>query len=123
MQQDHHQRRPSRTQTNAADEEQVASAKDRDKVRREQERADFLTVLASPQGRRVLGGIMAHYFQLSYSQHANDTAFREGQRHLADIVRRKVMAYQPEALVKIQMEELQALQQRQLDTASEDLPA
>lgn len=117
------QRRPSRTQTNASDEEQVASAKEREKLRLQQERDDYASVLATAHGRRVLGWIMAHYFQLSYSQHANDTAFREGQRHLADLVRRKIMAYQPDALLRIQADELQALQQRQIDLDTIDRPS
>lgn len=69
---------------NAADEEQVSRAAERQKTAREGELEDLAAMLANPQGRRVMWRLLeaCGIFRSSFSAEAGLTAFNEGARNI-----------------------------------------
>jgi len=69
---------------NAADKEQVKSARKKETSRRDNELLDVEHMLASFNGRRFMWRFlqMCGMFETSFSQSTNQTFFNEGQRNI-----------------------------------------
>ena len=69
---------------NAADKDQVKTAKKKEKSREENDKMDIQHILSSINGRRFLWGILQFcgVFETSFNQNTNQTMFNEGQRNV-----------------------------------------
>lgn len=78
---------------NAADPEQVASAKKHVKLRRSQELRDLREVLAGPGGRRVIWKLLGDcgVFRSSFNTNGSVVFFNEGMRQIGLVLMADVM--------------------------------
>lgn len=69
---------------NAADEDQVKKAKNKEKFSRERELEDMKSVLESPMGRRIFWKYLSDcgVFKTSFNESSHTMAFLEGQRNV-----------------------------------------
>lgn len=66
------------------DREPNEDLKQKAALRREQRKSDYLAVMSTPEGVRVLRDILrfAHIYQTSYRMDAGYMAFKEGERNV-----------------------------------------
>ena len=91
------------SQRNAADEQQVSNAKQKEKLQRERELNDLRFILSTDQGRRT----MWRYLELcgvykSSFTGSSETFFLEGQRNIGLKIIADIMESDPEAYIKMQ---------------------
>lgn len=100
---------------NAADESQIATAKRKERLRRERELEDLRSVLGSPAGRRLLWRLLGecHVFESIWRASA-EIHFLEGKRNVGLFLLHEIHEARPEAL-------LQMMQEAQHDSEDSDV--
>lgn len=95
------------TVRNAADRAQLDRAKDAQRLREEQERNDWLAVLALPAGRRVLAQLMGECQTLRavISADAMTAAANEGRRNVGLSILTRVHKLSPDTLAQMLRED------------------
>ena len=74
-------------------------------------RDDLKYVMSSEQGRRLLHHLIYEECKLegiSYAAHANDTAFREGQRRIGALLQTMLRVVTPSEYIAMMAEKLQS---------------
>lgn len=91
---------------NAADEQQLADSKKRNKAGRDQELDDLRTVLGTPQGRRFYWRTLGEcgIYRTSYTGSSNSTCFNEGKREIGLRLMADLMEAAPEKYILMQQE-------------------
>jgi hypothetical protein len=91
---------------NAADEEQVKSAREKEKSQRDRELDDVRTVLANPVGRRFLWRYLSlcGVFTESFSVNEMMTAYNEGRRNIGLKLLADIHESQPDAYLTMMQE-------------------
>lgn len=90
-------------QKNAADEQQISNAKQKEKLGRERELNDLKFLLSSEQGRRFVWRYLelCGVFKSSFTG-SSETFFLEGQRNIGLKLLADVMEADPESYIKMQ---------------------
>jgi hypothetical protein len=89
---------------NASDEEQVKEAADAEKRARRRELEDVKFILTHPQGRRFIWRYLALCDRTSADNSGSWTYFKEGERNIANMIKADVIQADPQALLKMMME-------------------
>lgn len=107
---------------NAADPEQVKSAKMKERFAKEDDIKDLLWVLSDARGRRFVWGLLAPTNELSFvSGKPDTTAFNEGCRNEANKLLSKVMDAKPEAYIEMMSEnKLREMNQQETKESQND---
>lgn len=93
--------------SNAADQRAVRKAGQRERLAQRRKRDALRVVLATPEGRRVLWGLLeeARVFQLSFvPEQASTTAFHEGRRSLGLALLAEIQTIYPHAYTRMAQE-------------------
>lgn len=91
---------------NAADEEQVAEAQEKELRGRELELEDLRFVLGTPQGRRMIWRYLSRcgVYQTSFSENTNTTYFREGERNIGLVIHAEALEASSDLFLKMMQE-------------------
>lgn len=86
----------------SADEKQVKDATAKKKIQDYQENKDLQFILSTPQGLRVLWGLIAKcgIYEPSFTG-GNETFYKEGKRAIGLELRKEILACDPDAYIKM----------------------